>query len=115
MYPYCGAESKLVGGDAIYPHRPDLFDLKFYQCKPCDAYVGTHKGTYKALGRMANKELRQAKMAAHAKFDPLWKDGGMKRKDAYKKLSDLLRIEPADCHIGMFDVDMCKRVLEVLG
>ena len=29
-----------------------------YICKPCDAYVGVHKGTDKALGRLANKELR---------------------------------------------------------
>ena len=111
---YCSCHSKLVSGSAIYKNRPDLDDLKFYLCKPCDAYVGVHKGTVKPLGRLANAELRKAKMAAHARFDPLWKSGTMKRKEAYKHLADLLGIHPSDCHIGMFDVDMCKKVLVVL-
>jgi zinc-finger-containing domain len=113
--PYCGVDAKLITGDVIYRSRPDLSDLRFYFCKPCDAYVGTHKGTLNPLGRMANAELRKARMAAHAKFDPLWKSGGMKRNEAYKKLSDLLGIHVSQCHIAMFELDMCKRVLEVLG
>lgn len=31
---YCNNEVELVGGDAIYPHRPDLHALKFYYCAP---------------------------------------------------------------------------------
>lgn len=64
---YCGDAAKLVTGKAIYPHRPDLFRLHFWQCEPCGAYVGCHKkeggngdGT-KPLGRIANAELRAAK------------------------------------------------------
>lgn len=40
---YCGNDAMLVSGRAIYPHRPDLFRLNFWQCAPCDAYVGCHK------------------------------------------------------------------------
>ena len=91
-----------------------------YLCRPCHAWVGVHKGTSKALGRLANKELREAKKAAHATFDPLWK---RKMKQGYKKhvargkgykwLSQQLSIDPKDCHIGMFDVDMCEKVVEI--
>lgn len=56
---YCNNEAKLVSGNVIYPHRPDLAYLRFWQCAPCAAYVGCHKGTTKPLGRIANAELRQ--------------------------------------------------------
>lgn len=108
---YCNNEAELVSGDTIYPHRPDLHHLRFWQCAPCDAYVGCHKGTERPLGRLANTELRQAKMAAHAVFDPLWKSGPMTRNTAYQWLSDQLGIPRADCHIGMFDLDRCRLVV----
>ena len=107
----------MVGGKEIYPHRPDLYSLNFYQCKPCGAYVGCHKtGDGKQpLGRLANAELRAAKSAAHAAFDPMWKDGKKKRGSAYAWLADALGIDKRDCHIGMFDVETCRRVVEILG
>lgn len=117
MCPYCGGKSALVGGNVIYPHRPDLHMLKFWQCAPCDAYVGCHKpnprmgfdGT-QPLGRLANAELRQAKSEAHDSFDWIWQDGHMKRKAAYAWLAKELGIPVERCHIGEFDVDMCQRV-----
>ena len=65
------------------------------------------------MGRLANAELRAAKSAAHAEFDPLWKEGWMTRKEAYHKLSCELGIPMSDCHIGMFDVEQCRKVIEV--
>ena len=112
LCPYCGGNAKLVGGLTIYPHRPDLHEKKFYQCAPCDAYVGCHPGTTNALGRLANAELRKAKMAAHSAFDPLWKSGAKKRGSAYAWLSDALGMNKKDCHIGMMDVADCHRVVE---
>jgi hypothetical protein len=110
---YCGKDAPLVTGKTIYPNRPDLYAKKFYQCKPCDAMVGCHPGTTKALGRLADANLRKAKMAAHAAFDPIWKSGKKKRGSAYAWLSDQLGINQHDCHIGMFDVVMCQRVVDV--
>lgn len=111
--PYCSRPALLVGGKAIYPHRPDLYEKQFYQCAPCGAYVGCHPGTTKPLGRLANAELRQAKMEAHAAFDPVWKEGGKRRSDAYAGLAKQLGISKDDCHIGMFDVELCRRVVEI--
>ena len=121
--PYCGSAAKLVGGDAIYPHRPDLQALKFWECAPCDAYVGCHKRGAHAdgvisdgslpLGRLANKELRAAKSKAHAAFDPLWKERHFKsRRRAYNWLAQELRIPARDCHIGLFDLELCALVVE---
>ena len=109
---YCFRKPELVGGDTIYPHRPDLYEKKFYLCRPCDAYVGCHPGTTEPLGRLANAELRKAKQAAHAAFDPKWKGGDMKRKEAYAWLATQLGIDFNDCHIGMFDVETCRRVVD---
>ncbi len=123
---YCGVRSKLVTGKELYPHRPDLYSLNFYQCAPCDAHVGCHKGTLKPLGRLANAELRKMKSATHAVFDPIWKSRydrkkqlnpsykkAMARGGRYKKLAELLGIEVKDCHIGMFDVATCQRVIRI--
>lgn len=73
--PYCRQPAKLVTGAAMYPHRPDLIHKWFYRCFPCDAHVGCHPGTRNPLGRLANFELRTAKIAAHAAFDPIWRNG----------------------------------------
>lgn len=123
---YCKKSAEIVTGDVLYPHRADLHKLYFYTCPPCGAYVGCHPGTTKPLGRLANAELRVWKGKAHAAFDPIWKKRffdkkridpdykkGMARGGRYKKLAELLGIPKDNCHIGMFDVDMCKRVIEV--
>lgn len=110
---YCGNDARLVTGDHIYPHRPDLYHKHFYECIPCDAYVGCHPGTTNPLGRLANAELRKAKSAAHAAFDPIWKSGRMRRGSAYAWLCDKLQIPKDECHIGMMDVGMCRRVVEI--
>lgn len=113
--PYCGSDAELTTGHKVYPHRPDLAHLKIWACLPCDAWVGTHKNspTHAPLGRMANAELRRAKMAAHAAFDPIWKSGRMSRSKAYALLASLMNLPKQDTHIGMFDVQQCKQVVEV--
>lgn len=114
--PYCDRPAKLVTGTVIYPHRPDLFEKWFWLCRADNAWVGCHPanrgndGT-KPLGRLANAELRKAKQAAHAAFDPLWRSGAMKRRSAYAWLADALGISKENCHIGMFDVEGCKAVV----
>lgn len=119
--PYCGCASVLIGADVIYPHRPDLSHKQFYACQPCGAWVGCHDGSLIPLGRLANAELRKAKQAAHAAFDPLWE--ARRRAEACSKmrargaeyawLAKELGIERRDCHIGMFDVALCRRTVEI--
>lgn len=111
--PYCHEASEKVIGKEIYPYRADLWFKTFYRCEPCDAYVGCHPGTEVPLGRLANAELRAAKQMAHLAFDRKWKDGGMKRNEAYRWLAETLGIHKRECHIGMFDVSTCRRVVEV--
>jgi hypothetical protein len=120
LCPYCGATAVLVGGDVIYPWRPDLAHKRFWKCLACpDAYVGCHPGTNNPLGRLADPLLRLAKQHAHAVFDPLWEakvereniSKGEARGRAYRWLAEQLGIEPDYCHIGLMDMETCYRVV----
>src|ERR1043165_2750784 len=115
--PYCNSPAQLVTGVAIYPHRSDLHEKKFYLCPPCGAWVGCHHSTNQPLGRLANAELRQANIAAHAAFDRLWKQttptGTFDRSAAYQWLADQLGVPRSECHIGMFDVEQCRLVVAI--
>ena len=117
--PYCGNHAHLVNGRVMYPHRPELFEKQFWQCKPCDAYVGCHApghqgsdGT-KPLGSLANKELRLARRQAHAIFDPFVRQKKWSRSQGYAWLSDQLGIKKEACHIAMFDEATCLRVMRL--
>ncbi|ARK86093.1 zinc-finger-containing protein [Burkholderia pseudomallei] len=117
---YCEQPAKLVRlGDSGYPYQRDYGPI--WICAPCQAWVGCHPGTTKPLGGLANAELREWKMKAHAAFDPLWqaktrRDGCSKshaRKAGYRWLSQQLGIPFKLTHIGYMSVQECKRVVEV--
>ena len=119
--PYCGKETVYVDSSRVYGRSYGMI----YMCKPCDAYVGVHKGADTSLGRLANKELREAKKQAHHYFDQIARTGlinkiwtryipGMSnRSKAYKWLAIQLCIKEKYCHIGMMDLDQCRRVVEI--
>lgn len=108
--PYCGAPTKLVDDAQIYGHS---YGGKCYVCEPCGAWVGCHKGTDHALGRLANKQLRDLKHQAHEAFDVLWKEGHLSRKAAYEVLSNAFRLPVEQTHIGMFDEDLCRKTISL--
>lgn len=107
--PYCHVQTK-------YKNSIDIYGVDYgmiYICPKCRAYVGVHRGTDKAKGRLANAELRKCKIEAHRYFDVIYKLGIMKRTEAYKWLSDQLGLPPEYTHIGMFNPETCAKVVEV--
>lgn len=142
---YCGMAARLVTGRELYPHREDLQTVNAWKCDPCDAWVGCHRPGVRVqlngvpvisdgtlpLGRLANSELRNAKQRAHAVFDPYWKVAhdwmqhpafnktacypGARRRVLYSWLAQQMRISIDACHIGMFDVDQCNQVVEIMS
>lgn len=58
-------------------------------------------------------KLRRCKIEAHRYFDELYKRGLMKRREAYKWLSDQLGLPPEYTHIGMFNPETCAKVVDV--
>lgn len=111
--PYCGSKVELIDTAHIYGGRSYGPAWACSRYPECDAYVGCHKGTEKPLGRLANRELREAKKAAHAAFDPLWKgrDKGA-RSRGYRWIAQQLGIPAPECHIGMMDVERARKVVE---
>lgn len=108
--PYCGRQTVYEDSAVVYGRSYGMM----YHCRDCNAYVGVHKRTNNALGRLANAELREWKIKAHNAFDPLWKTGIYTRKDAYKWLSKMLDIPVEYTHIGYFSVETCQRVVEII-
>lgn len=120
---YCSAKTEFVSSKTVYNGRD--FGM-IYLCRPCRAYCGVHTGTAKPFGRLANAELREWRKKTHAVFDPIWefrigsknRTGKIMNKAqakslVYKKLAEVLGIESTDCHIGMFDIATCKRLVEI--
>lgn len=110
----CGGPVSFVTDDVIYGALSGHWPYR-YLCddERCGAHIGCHLNTDRPLGTMATEETRRARQAAHAIFDPLWKTGKMKRRQAYGWLAEKLHIDRALCHIGEFSVEQCKEVVRV--
>lgn len=115
---YCGGEIKAVPAESVYgktAKRRGLEGEYLCQCQNCGARVGCHKGTQKPLGKVANEILRLKRIEAHRVFDGYWKSQRMSRTDAYRWLSQRLRVPVREAHIGGFEMDQCQRVMELCG
>lgn len=120
--PYCGQPPKMVTGEEIYPRLEHLHYKNFWSCPPCGAYVGCHdpnprlklNGT-EPLGTLANAELRKARSAVHAAFDPLWKRKRMNRTQAYQWLGQRMGLPPDQTHVACFNLVQCKLALNTIN
>lgn len=117
--PYCHSKTRLVDASVLYGHAYE--GTWRYLCSGCDAHVGTHKGTKHSLGTVAKKELRDLRSELHHCFDKIWKSamdkGATKykcRNNAYKWLASCLDIDIKYMHIGMLNVEECKRALKIV-
>lgn len=112
---YCGNEVVFTSNAEIY--GKEYGNGKCFLCRNCRAFVGVHTETLTPLGTLANDELRKWRNKAHNEFDKLWKSPTriMTRHNAYKWLSNKMNIPKNDCHIALFEIEQCKKVIEILG
>lgn len=91
--PVCGKPAE--ARETQYGVRHECCDLHSWGGKP-----------------LQDQATHDARKAAHAAFDPLWKGPTriMKRKHAYKRLAQLLGIPRQECHISLMDRDTAERV-----
>ena len=61
---------------------------------------------------MADPELRKWKKLAHTHFDAFWR-GNMSRPAGYALLAERMNLPGDEAHIGMFDIDQCRKVVEL--
>ena len=83
-------DTNIIYGDTVYPHRKDLKNLKFFQCKFCLHSVGTHKHSGEPLGVIPTVQLKERRQYIHSIMDPLWRKGTVPRKTIYKYLSKVI-------------------------
>ena len=107
--PYCNNKADFITSKQFYGRD---YGSNMYICRPCDAYVGTHGNTDKALGTMAKYELRELRKKAHAAFDPLWRKRKMSRSKAYKWMQEAMGLTSKEAHIGLFDEAKCKLLIQ---
>lgn len=111
--PYCRKPTIYTDSKIVYGVSYGMI----YLCFDCDAYVGVHKGTSKALGRLANRELRALKQEAHRLFDVHWLNAKNKRKkrtEMYKWMSEILDTPLEYTHIGFFKKDTLEKLINLL-
>lgn len=106
--PYCGRKADYSTSKEFY--GTDYNGTNVYHCDSCDSRVGTHRGTNKPFGTMANSNLRKLRKECHNLIDPFWKSGRYKRKVVYKRLSNIMGKDNA--HIGGFDEEDCLKLID---
>lgn len=109
MYcPYCYGEPEFSSSLEFYGVD---YGSSVYYCVECDARVGTHKGSDKPLGTLANSDLRKLRMTCHNLIDPYWRIGKYKRGTVYRRLSKAMELPQELTHIAMFDEEQCKKLI----
>jgi hypothetical protein len=107
--PYCQKEAIWCENKEIYGKNYGKSYMCYY-CKPCNAYVGCHNNTQQPLGTITNKEGREWRKKVHAKIDPLWKTGKIKRGHLYARISKAIG---RTYHTGESTIEDCKKILEL--
>lgn len=113
---YCNQPTDLIDSIEVYQESHGLI----YRCTTCLAHVGVHKGGDQAMGTVAKKELRDLRHEAHKWFDPLWESKCSRsqikrnsaRRKAYAWVAEFLKIDPVESHIGYFNIEQCKALIE---
>jgi len=108
--PFCKKEAKWCDNVERYGKRYGK-SYMCYWCEPCDAYVGCHNNTQKALGTMANQDLRSRRMLAHSVLDPLWKSGKYNRHQVYSILKKHFGYE---VHVGSSNEEQCDKIIKFI-
>ena len=109
---YCGSPVVYTSNAEIY--GKEYGTGKCYLCRNCREFVGVHPGTDTPLGTLANAELREWRKEAHFWFDRIWKKPTRitTRYNAYGYLARKMGLPREETHIGMFEIEQCKKVIE---
>ena len=113
----------LCGGPVEFASNAIIYGRQYgsgycYHCTRCGAYVGTHRPwPDRAMGILADEEMRAWKMICHELFDALWKPTGNHRlrRQLYSRLAVQMGIEVDDCHFGYFDLEALKKAYQIVS
>jgi len=105
---YCQCETKVVTNNGIY-------GPKFIQCSMNpDHYVATYQSGI-ALGRLADRSLRQKITSAHSIFNSLLENKIFKsREDAYAWLSNVMKLPEKETDFWFFNEEQCDNAIRII-
>ena len=109
--PECGAPMRLRMTQKF--RYGDGRPRRFWSCTRYPACKGIH-GAHpngEPLGIPADAETKRWRVKAHAVFDQI----DMPRKERYLHLQRLMGLSKDEAHIGRFDIEQCKRLIQLLG
>jgi len=113
----CGGASVLTPGTELFSYGAER-DLMYWVCEDCFARVRCHDGSTRPMGRPAGRSTALLRREAHLLFDAIWSpcagsmiDGMSAREWLYHALATDLGLSRDRCHIGMFNDEMCRRVI----
>lgn len=91
--------------------RPSKYGY-FYACNRWPACNGTLPANKDGSphGKPRKKSLQRARKRAHAAFDPMWKEGLVKRSVAYLWLQEVMGMEPEEAHMVAMTEEQCAKV-----
>lgn len=99
--------------DGVMALRPSRFGV-FYGCLRYPACKGAH-GAHpdgRPLGVPASRDTKVRRMAAHERFDSLWKCGDMTRTEAYSWMQKAMQMTKDQAHIANFTMGQCEKLIE---
>jgi hypothetical protein len=117
---FCGSPAhlhnnkKLYGkeyGKVPYAYICDRFPV-------CRGSVGVHPQG-KPLGTIPDPQTKAMRIKLHAIIDPLWRDQTQRSKkkargSVYGWLRRISGLSAEECHVGMFDADMCLKMMMLI-
>ena len=112
--PTCGPRTPvfLVNNEEIYGREYGEWPYA-YLCENCESYVGLHPGTDLPLGKLADRQTRDARKGNKKLFFAMIDQTGMNRSDAYQVLADAMEIPVGECHWGWFDAEQCRKAGQI--
>lgn len=117
--PYCRAKARLTTFSEVYGEKATDPDEKIWVCgnfnKGCNAYVGTHKGTDKPFGQLANARLRRLRIDAHRAIDRVVEAGIMDKHTIYDYLETSFGFRRGKFHLGNSGEYYCQETIGIMN
>lgn len=86
----------------LVEHQRTRFGVR-HACIPCKLWSWGGKP-------LASGAIHKARRIAHAVFDPLWKEHGIGRQQAYRLLADELGVAESDAHMSYMSAELARQV-----
>jgi len=118
--PYCGqCGSRMVLKETSRYQYADGTNRKFWGCvryPECSGTVGSNANG-KALGIPGSGPTKKYRIEAHKALERRLRGSakGIFRGDLYRTLAKEMKIDPQECHIGMFNIEQCKKAIRIFG